>query len=377
MTRSPRSPISEHDALTPALIDPAGLRTLSAAGWDRLVRQARRANLLARLDVLINDHGLAGVVPDAARPYLESARRISARHATAVHWEVRCLAAALRKAGVPLVLLKGAAYLVAGLPPSRGRLFSDVDILVPKARLADAEAALMLHGWATTHVNAYDQRYYREWMHELPPMQHVRRLSVVDVHHTLLPETGRLHVDAGKLLAAAQAVPGEHDIRILAPADLVLHSATHLFHESEFDHGLRDLVDLDLLLRHYGQQPAFWTELTTRAEALGLGSPLYYALHYLQRRLAASVPESALATIARHRPPELLGRLQDWTFDRALGPHHPLALRPGHRLACELLFVRSHWIKMPPAMLVRHLAYKAFVRHHEDEPAAGQVPERQ
>jgi hypothetical protein len=29
----------------------------------------------------------------------------------------------------------------------------------------------MLAGWAATHHDAYDQRYYRQWMHELPPMQ--------------------------------------------------------------------------------------------------------------------------------------------------------------------------------------------------------------
>jgi len=27
-----------------------------------------------------------------------------------------------------------------------------------------------------------------------------------------------------------------------------------------------------------------------------------------------------------------------------------------------LLFVRSHWIRMPPVLLARHLAYKFYVR---------------
>ena len=39
---------------------------------------------------------------------------------------------------------------------------------------------------------------------------------------------------------------------VLAPEDMVLHSATHLFNEGEFDRGLRDLNDLDLLLREFG-----------------------------------------------------------------------------------------------------------------------------
>jgi hypothetical protein len=66
-------------------------------------------------------------------------------------------------------------------------MFSDVDVLVPRDRLADVEAALMLAGWASTNPSEYDQHYYRRWMHELPPLQHIRRQTVLDVHHAILP----------------------------------------------------------------------------------------------------------------------------------------------------------------------------------------------
>jgi hypothetical protein len=161
-----------------------------------------------------------------------------------VRWEVKCIQRALADVGVPVILLKGAAYVMAGLPPAPGRFFSDIDILVPKATLPAVEAALMLHGWATTHHNAYDQRYYRTWMHELPPMRHATRLSVIDVHHAILPETARLRPDPEKLRDAARPLDPNESVMVLAPTDMVLHSALHLFHDGEFDSGLRDLVDL-------------------------------------------------------------------------------------------------------------------------------------
>ena len=34
-------------------------------------------------------------------------------------------------------------------------------------------------GWATTHHSPYDQRYYRTWMHELPPLRHAVRGSIL------------------------------------------------------------------------------------------------------------------------------------------------------------------------------------------------------
>jgi 3-hydroxyacyl-CoA dehydrogenase len=56
---------------------------------------------------------------------------------------------------------------------------------------------------------------------------------------------------------------------------MVLHSATHLFFEGELRHGLRDLVDLDDLVRHFAAQDAsFWQRLVARAFEMDLARPL-------------------------------------------------------------------------------------------------------
>ena len=58
--------------------------------------------------------------------------------------------------------------------------------------------------------------------------------------------------------------------RIFAPEALVLHSAAHLFQDGDFAGGLRDLIDQDDLLRHFGSQPGFWNRLVARANELEL-----------------------------------------------------------------------------------------------------------
>ena len=111
----------------------------------------------------------------------------------------------------------------------------------------------MLDGWATTHHSAYDQRYYRQWMHELPPLEHIHRHTVLDVHHALVPRTAR----RGRLpssLQAARPIAGMPSLHVLQPADMLLHGMTHLFHNEELSHGLRDLSDSDLLLREFGTE---------------------------------------------------------------------------------------------------------------------------
>lgn len=343
------------------LRDPQSACSLTLSDWDLLLRQARAANLLARLAYLMEQHGIADRVPGPVAIHLEGAAVIATRHRVAVEWEIGLIGKALENAGLPLLLLKGAAYVAADLPAARGRTFSDIDILVPKARIDEAEAAMMMHGWISTHHNAYDQRYYREWMHELPPMQHGKRMTVVDVHHAILPETAVSKPDSAKLIAASGTVPGRPGVHVLQPLDMVLHSACHLFHEEQLDKGLRDLSDLDALLRHFANQPDFWPRLAERARDLDLARPLYYALRYAGRLLQTPVPDAALRDVAASGPSSPLAATMDALYGRALLPLHASCSDWLTGPARRLLFVRAHWLRMPPGLLVRHLTHKVAV----------------
>ncbi|RSZ59302.1 nucleotidyltransferase family protein [Massilia atriviolacea] len=351
------------------LRDPARASSLSLPDWDLLLRQAAAARLEASLHGLLDEHGLAATVPAPARRHLDWAAVHAGRHARAVRFEMAQIGAALAASGVPLILLKGGAYAMAQLAAGRGRLFSDIDILVPKERLAEVEAALMLHGWATVAQDAYDQRYYRSWMHELPPMKHARRASVIDVHHAILPETARLRPDPAALRAAAVPLPqqaGLPPLRVLAPADMVLHSAVHLFYDGEFDHGLRDLLDLHRLLSRFGETPGFWDALAARAVALELDRPLFYALRYGARLLHTGVPDAVQAAIRPAGPGRALLALMDALFLRALLPHHRSCADRFSAGARFLLYIRGNWLRMPPMLLTRHLFHKAFISPRKD-----------
>lgn len=349
--------------LIQVLIHPETISRLNLSDWDLLIRQARHANLLGRLAYRLAACQLLPQVPAQPRPHLESALGVAQRQTQAVQWEVNRIVQALDKISTPIVLLKGAAYIMQQLPTAQGRLFSDVDILVPKTQLEAVELALKVHGWITTHHDAYDQRYYRNWMHELPPMQHLTRQTLLDVHHTILPETARYHPDPKKLLEAAMPVAGFDDrVKVLAPADMLLHSATHLFHEGELDHGLRDLTDLDSLLRHFSaQDEAFWEKLIARAKQLDLTRPLYYALRYTTMILDTPVPPATLRAAQVGAPTWITRKLMDALFRRAFQPPHPSCEDWLTKPALWMLFVRAHWLKMPPWLLVRHLFHKAFI----------------
>ncbi len=346
-------------SLLGALRRPETVLALDTAGWNVLLREARRLDLSSRLAVSLGDRDGEPPLPDKVREHLAGARAVAAQHERIVRWEVDRIRHALRDLELSPVLLKGAAYLLAGLPPARGRLVGDVDILVPESRIQEVERALLEGGWEPVKLDPYDQRYYRTWMHELPPLRHRERRIVVDVHHRILPRTGKLHPDPRKLLEGARQV-GADGTRVLCPEDMVLHGAAHLFQDGDLAGGLRDLLDLDDLLRCFsGRDPGFWDRLAARGRDLGLGRPLFYALRFSSSMLGTPVPDESRFT-RDGRPPWPLTPVMDALATRALLPDE--SGKRGVAAARWLLYVRSHWLRMPFWLLGSHLTRKFFHR---------------
>jgi hypothetical protein len=267
------------------------------------------------------------------------------------------------------VLVKGAAYVVQGLRVADTRMVSDVDLLVPRERLEAIEARLREAGWQTVDVDPYDDRYYREWSHEVPPMRYPGHALELDLHHAILPPISRVKADAALLFGQARAVPGMR-FRVLAPEDQVLHACVHAFVDSDLADRLRDIVDLDGLLRAFAAEAGFWDRLCARAAELGLGRSLWYGLRYAALLVSTPVPESAWDRLAPHAPGERVARLMDWLVVGATPPL-PTDGPPGAaaRLARWLASLRYFWIRMPLPILLRHAVTKG-VRRILPKPAS-------
>ena len=315
--------------LVHALCDPASTARLDASGWTALLAIARAEQLIGTLA-----HRLEGLPkPAAAERILADAHASAEQGRAAALWEAEMARRALGSLGMPVVLLKGTAFVAAGLSAGVGRAIGDLDILVPRDRIEDAEAALLAAGWEWVKPDPYDDAYYRRWMHELPPLIHRERDRMIDVHHTILPLTARITPDAVGLIA--DSLPLGNGLRILAPNDMLCHAAAHLFADGDLAGGLRNLWDVHCLIEEFGIEG-----LMTRAAHHGLGNEVARAL-----RLSAALYASAPASGAdRHYRRRLLAR-DGWG-------------RPSARLTRLAFYLRSHWLRMPPLMLARHLYTK-------------------
>ena len=363
MARLPERPSTAvRRLLLGVLRAPETAATLRPAELDLVLRVARRVRVLGRLADRLGRLGLISGLPAAAREQLESTTVVVAARLRSVRWELdRLLAALQTRPGLRVVALKGSAYLLADLPNAPGRVFADVDLLFAEDQLADAERALLEHGWRGTKLTAYDQHYYRAWTHELPPLVHEDREVEADLHHNILPRTARLKPSGARLLERTQPIERTAFHR-LGDADLVLHAMTHLMYDSAIADGLRDLVDIDDLLREFAaSNSGFWPALWMRATELDLSRPAYYALRYAHRLLGTPVPEAVLQRSREGAPPRLIGALMDSVVPVALFPRHPDAPSFGSAVARSLLYMRSLWIRMPVILLTRHLLYKLYV----------------
>jgi len=343
------------------LRSPGDVAQLSVPELEELICQARQERLGGHLWHVLEANSLLQSLHPVVRRQLWSGFLEAEYHRQRILWEADRIHWALRDLGLSIILLKGGAYAAANLDIAKGRFVRDLDVLLPKECLSAAEKTLIEAGWEHVVLDDYDQRYYRLWSHELPPLVHPDRRTELDLHHAIVPRSSYRRLDMLSLHASAIVID-TRGTKVLAPLDMTLHCAAHLFQTGEIRGGLRDLVDFAALVRQFSSQPAFQENLVPRALQLGLGRPLYYALRYATRLLNAGIPEPLMHASEAARPSPLVLAFMDFAIPQALlrssAHNESWLVRFGH----VSLYIRSHWLRMPPLPLAMHIARKSLRR---------------
>ncbi|SDD60272.1 nucleotidyltransferase family protein [Kordiimonas lacus] len=275
---------------------------------------------------------------------LENARLRSSYDQRMLTFETNRIKRALMGADIQPILLKGSAYVAEHLLASIGRRVSDIDILVPEAQLGETERLLGQAGWRAEESTsgAYDQQYYRRWMHELPPLRHVTRRTLIDVHHRLLPRTSRIRPDHLKMMAAARQIEGS-DLMVFSPTDRFIHSAIHIFGDGAFETPARSFIELYYLYQDLSDDER--QGLLARATDVGAQKPTAEALWMLDEYFDIKAGGARASLV-------LKSCLRSVTAGQGSGQF----------LANSVLYVRSHYMRMPLPLLLGHLWKKLLRR---------------
>ena len=257
-----------------------------------------------------------------------------------------------------LIVLKGAGYVVAGSSAAKGRIFSDIDLLVLKDDIPKVERALHLFGFVSDTDSEYDQKYYREWAHEIPPLRHFQRGTVLDVHHNIVPVVSGRAPNIEFFFEST--VETEYGVEVLRPAAMFLHSAIHLFFSEEFTNGFRDLSDLSLLLDEIIDDIDEANYLFELAQNTGFENEIFLAFRYLERVFNKQIPAHIKHGFKQPLPKGIRLALSDFIFGKVLAANHRLVDVKFRGTAEWLAFVRGHILKMPFNILVKHTASKLW-----------------
>lgn len=355
--------------LVDVLKKPELLATLSPNALSNIVAESRYFNMLAQLRVEVDGLVQCETLPEKLHNHIRAAYYAFENQQLHLKFEAEEFEAIFSELNIQWVYLKGGAYLLAEFEEFNGRLMSDIDILVPESAIPDVEHLLLSHGWIHTHVSDYDEKYYREWSQEIPPMRHIERQTELDLHFNILPKTLKEAPDTNHLMREITSLRYSTNGYILNPAAMVIHSAVHLFYESDYIKGLRDLYDLHLLLTRFSKQEGFWSDLVALQETLTHGRPVFYALRYCELLFDHQVPKYVTDFYAQYEPSSIKLKVADFAFIRVFAHMYPPNRLRGHKMAQALLYLRGHIKRMPLYLLIPHLVRKTVYNlFHKDDP---------
>lgn len=317
--------------------------------WSALIIVLRHEKLLARYAQRIDVAVGLNTLPEFVHRHCRSAMTLAERHAKQVHFELSELAELMQQSSQTWLVLKGAAYTASGHAVAAGRIYNDIDLLVDKSSMASAERALVMNGWLPQTIDDYDQAYYRQWAHEIPPLRHGYRGTMLDLHHNLVPPVSGRAPDMSLLFEYIEITPQQ--IPILTLPAMTLHSAIHLFFNEDFSASLRDTTDLYLLFNAFSKDD--WESVVMLADKTKFTTELALAMHCVSELFYITLTARQQAYIEQHTH----RRQRAWLL-MALSSEHPVIRPPGHWRYSAYAWLRGHALKMPLGILLYHLMMK-------------------
>ena len=346
--------------LVDILVQPKLLAKIPTKNQSLIVAEARYFNMLAQLNYLCEEQNIFPTLPKKLQTHLQSADFIYNNQCRIVNYEREILQSILTPLNINWIYLKGCAYQLKNIIDFRGRIMSDIDLLVAEKDLALVEQTLKKNGWVAKEICNYDEKFYREWAHEIPPLQHVLRQVVLDVHFNILPKTIKAAINAKVLFKEAIPLNSLSNEKVLSPAAMLMHSAIHLFYESEFHKGLRDLYDIAIFIKTYGNDHQFWQKLIKLHQDIGHQQSLLLALRYSKKIYQCEIPEYIIHYYQQYQPKPVALKILDFCFVTIFTQSYPPHQKRGFTIAKVILYLRGHLKRMPIALLIPHLTKKIF-----------------
>ena len=334
------------------------LAAAARVDWSTAVALARHHRLEGRLHRALERCGASDTASSATAALRLAYEQQAVFAERYLFPQVGAVCAALLDAGITPTLLKGAALVAAGIVPAGERPMADIDVLVPRARFAAAQAALERAGY---HARVDARTRQRSVTHSYgdAPLHHREHPLSLDLHWHLQGPHHRHPFDPEALQTCELRLPGGSRVQRLTDPDLLAHLCLHFWRDRAKGlpgplGQLWDVHDLSVRLTDDG-----WARLAG-------GSP-----HSGHRGVVAATVALTHLLFAAPLPPLFpqAGRLADDPRLHAFTLHRVLAPRPPH---LQMLVVTPDTTSRPYRMATRVVSH---LRHGDPWPGPEAQPD--
>ncbi len=285
---------SEHHLLRAALLADADQVQASLRAWESVVDLDAIGRGPFRLFPLLHRNLSRHGIASALSPRLKGIYRKTWLHNQIIVEHGLAGLRILRRADIPVLLLKGAALVASTYEESALRPMDDFDLLVPREHFRRAVDLLEADGWQLTPP-VPDRESYFAFRHAVGFARDTG--SNLDLHWSAIrdcfDEEGEREFWSGSIPAR---LSGE-DVRVLAPPDQILQICAHACIRNQVS-PIRWVADAVFVLSRAGDM-FDWDRLVKLARVRGLSYTIRVCLEYLRDGLGADIPVQVLHALRR------------------------------------------------------------------------------
>ena len=274
----------------------------SALDWDALARKAQVEGVGPLLYWKLSRSERFSSLPEETQNLLKILYAGTKMQNQRRFKDLKTLAGLFNQANISAVVLKGACFALANYPDIGLRPMSDMDLLIPKAKLAEAVRIAKRLGYEEAHSEAFPTlRNFLE--QDIVMLKRSEPFNILELHNSILVDK-----------AFTFAVPVEwfwthtepfitiskvkfENLSILSPTVQVLYTSAHAILKHGEHVPLRWYYDLDLLVRFYGTR-IDWDLLLSQAKNFEWSSALSAALLQTHSYFDTPIPDRILARLS-------------------------------------------------------------------------------
>lgn len=275
----------------------------SGLDWGHVANTACAHGIAPLIYHSLHRSGVASLLPPAAAEKLRNSYYGNAARNALLYNELWEVLTALRKQRADVIVLKGAALAESVYPNRALRPMSDIDLLVRKEKVAEAQDRLIELGYRLQEGGDHYHFVFTK-----------RSAVSVEIHWHIQRPTAPFKIDIDDLWERAQpaSVAGV-DALVFSPEDLLLHLCQHACKHELFG-GIRPLCDIAQAVSFYADQ-IDWKKVAALSTEWQMNPPLHLVLRLAGELLDAPVPESFLQAI---KPVDFNAEVIRWARKRLL-----------------------------------------------------------